>query len=299
MQFPGSHTVGTVFNLQRYSLNDGPGIRTTVFLKGCPARCFWCHNPESQLASQEIACSSARCISCDACLLACHDGLKPRDTCVLCGACTEACPTGARSLVGRSMTVREVVKDVMRDRMFFEQSGGGVTFSGGEPLAQPRFLAALLASFRELEIPTAVDTAGLSATETLLEIAPLADLFLFDVKSLDGARHLAATGVDNAGILDNLARLAEVHSNIWIRVPVVPQFNDSVEQMEEIARLAASLPSVRRVSLLPYHAVWAGKTERIGREVPEAARLAPPTGEAMESFLGIFKARGVDTRIGG
>ena len=126
-------TSGTVFNLQRYSLHDGPGIRTTVFLKGCPARCWWCHNPESQLESPEIACSQQRCIACDACLLACHEGLKPRERCILCGDCSDACPTGARALVGRAMTVDEVVADVMRDRMFFEDSGGGVTFSGGEP----------------------------------------------------------------------------------------------------------------------------------------------------------------------
>jgi len=290
---------GTVFNLQRYSLHDGPGIRTTVFLKGCPARCWWCHNPESQCGAPEIACSEPRCIACDACLLACHEGLKPREHCILCGACAEACPTGARSLVGRRMTVAEVVESVMRDRMFFEDSGGGVTFSGGEPLAQPEFLKALLASFRALEIRTAVDTAGLCPPEALLELAPLADLFLFDLKCIDPERHLQGTGVTNCGVLENLARLSKLHDNIWIRVPVVPGFNDTEQEMEQIARVAAECGAARQVWLLPFHAGWSAKPERFGKETPGAARLAPPTGELMESFARIFRARGLDTSIGG
>lgn len=290
---------GTVFNLQRYSLHDGPGIRTTVFLKGCPARCWWCHNPESQLATAEIACSQPRCIACDACLLACHESLKPRQNCILCGDCSQACPTGARTLVGREMTVGEVVASVMRDRMFFEDSGGGVTFSGGEPLGQPEFLKALLTSFRALEIKTAVDTAGLCPTRALLDVAPLVDLFLFDLKCIDRDRHLQGTGVGNLGVLDNLKRLSEAHHNIWIRVPVVPGFNDTPQEMEAIARIAARFGAVRQVWLLPYHAAWTAKSERFGKEAPGAARLTPPSEELMESFARIFRAQGLDTSIGG
>ena len=290
---------GMVFNLQRYSLHDGPGIRTTVFLKGCPARCWWCHNPESQCATPEISRSEPRCIACDACLFACHEGLKPRERCVLCGACSEACPTGARALVGREMTVPEVVASVMRDRMFFEQSGGGVTFSGGEPLGQPEFLKALLASFRALEIGTAVDTAGLCPTSALLEVAPLADLFLFDLKCLDREKHLEGTGVDNGCVLENLERLSALHDKIWIRVPVVPGFNDTLEEMNALARLVAGYGAVRRVCLLPYHQGWAAKPERFGRAAPRAAALAAPPGEIMESFARLFRAQGLDTTIGG
>jgi len=290
---------GTVFNLQRYSLHDGPGIRTTVFLKGCPARCWWCHNPESQLATPEIACSGSRCIACNACLLACRWGLKPGEICTLCGACSDACPTGARAVVGREMTVGEVVANVMRDRMFFEDSGGGVTFSGGEPLGQPEFLKALLTSFRAHEIRTAVDTAGLCTPQVLLEVAPLVDLFLYDLKCIDGERHLQGTGVGNSGILENLELLSGVHDNIWIRVPVVPGFNDTPEEMRAIARTAAGSGAVRQVWLLPYHASWAAKPARFGKEVHGAAGLAPPSSELMESFARLFRAQGLKTTIGG
>jgi pyruvate formate lyase activating enzyme len=289
---------GHIFNIQRYSLHDGPGIRSTVFLKGCPARCWWCHNPESQLESPEIARSEARCIACDACLLACHEGLQPREHCILCGDCAEACPTGARSLVGAEMTVGQVVASVMRDRMFFEDSGGGVTFSGGEPLGQPEFLRALLSSFRALEIRTALDTAGLCPTQTLLGVAPLVDLFLFDLKCIDREKHLQGTGVDNALVLENLEALSGVHDNIWIRVPVVPGFNDTPQEMEAIARLAARYRAVRQVCLLPYHGIWAAKPERFGKAGPVAAPQ-PPTQQTMEHFARLLRAQGLDTTIGG
>jgi pyruvate formate lyase activating enzyme len=290
---------GMVFNLQRYSLHDGPGIRTTVFLKGCPARCWWCHNPESQLVTPEIACSEPRCIACNACLMACHDGLKPREACTLCASCSDACPTGARAMVGRMMTVGEVVASVMRDRMFFEDSGGGVTFSGGEPLGQPEFLKALLSSFRAHEIHTAVDTAGLCPPRALLDLAPLVDLFLYDIKCIDPEIHLQGTGVDNAGVLDNLERLSGAHDNIWIRVPVVPGFNDTMQEMGAIARLAAASRAVRQVWLLPFHASWSAKPARFGKESSGAAGLSPPSSELMESFARIFRDHGLDTTIGG
>jgi len=292
---------GTVFNLQRYSLHDGPGIRTTVFLKGCPARCWWCHNPESQDPLPEIAISSSYCIACDACLMACHEGLKPREHCVLCGDCSTACPTGARSVVGSTMTVDDVVSQVLRDRMFFEDSGGGVTFSGGEPLSQPHFLKALLAAFRSHEIHTCVDTAGLCCSDALLEVAPLVDLFLYDIKCIDPARHLEGTGVDNRQILENLERLCQVHHNLWIRIPVVPGFNDSSEEMERLARAVTGRHAVRQVWLLPYHETWAAKPLRYGKELPLQARagLEPPAPEKLETFARIFRDHGCTTSIGG
>jgi pyruvate formate lyase activating enzyme len=197
------------------------------------------------------------------------------------------------------MTVGEVVASVMRDRMFFEDSGGGVTFSGGEPLGQPEFLQALLASFRALEIRTAVDTAGLCPIQTLLETAPLVDLFLYDLKCVDQGGHLRGTGVGVSAVLENLERLSGVHDNIWIRVPVVPGFNDTPEEMAAIARVAAKFLAVRQVWLLPYHASWSAKPARYGKKPPVAAGPAPPSSGLMESFARIFRAHGLDTTIGG
>ena len=291
---------GTVFNLQRYSLHDGPGIRTTVFLKGCPARCWWCHNPESHSRLPEIACSQNRCIACDACLHACHESLMPRDTCLSCGACAEACPTGARELVGREMSVDEVLQDVLKDRFFFEDSGGGVTFSGGEPLCQPEFLKGLLEGCRAREIHTAVDTAGLCPAETLLDLAPLVNLFLFDLKCADSDRHLQGTGVGNQGILDNLERLGLVHHDIRIRIPVIPGFNDSLQDMEALARIVSRSAGVRQVWLLPYHGSWAGKPARFGKEAAiPAAEVTAPSRELLENFARPFRYRGMETQIGG
>lgn len=290
---------GTVFNVQRYSLHDGPGIRTTVFLKGCPARCWWCHNPESQLARPEIACSEKGCISCDACRAACPHGRREIDSCILCGACSDACPTGVLQQVGREMTVDEVMTSVRRDRFFFEDSGGGVTFSGGEPLCQPEFLKELLTRCRASEIHTAVDTAGLCAPEALLGLAPLVDLFLFDVKCADSDRHRQGTGIGNDGVLQNLARLSTVHENIWIRIPVVPGFNDGEDEMRAIARLVAGITGVRQVWLLPYHSTWLGKPGRYGKIVTGPKQALPPTSELLQGLAGIFREKGIYTSIGG
>ncbi|MBJ6799166.1 glycyl-radical enzyme activating protein [Geomonas propionica] len=291
---------GIVFNVQRYSLHDGPGIRTTVFLKGCPAHCWWCHNPESQSPTPQTAWSQNRCISCDACLLACHEGLQPREACLVCGACAEACPTGARELLGTQTTADQVLQDILKDRMFFEDSGGGVTFSGGEPLCQPAFLKDLLTACRSHGIHTAVDTAALCAPETLLDIAPLVDLFLFDLKCADDALHSTGTGLGNGRILDNLAQLGRVHRNIWIRIPVIPGFNDNAGEMEALANLAARAAGVRQVWLLPYHGSWAAKPSRLGL-APSAEALATttPSPQTMEDFARLFTARGLDTQIGG
>lgn len=290
---------GTVFNLQRYSLHDGPGIRTTVFLKGCPARCWWCHNPESQSPLPEIACSQNLCIACGACRSVCPGSLS-RESCRGCGACAGACPTGAREVVGRVMTVDEVMESVLKDRFFYEDSGGGVTFSGGEPLCQPQFLKGLLAACREHEIHTAVDTAGICAPDTLADIAPLADLFLFDLKCADPDRHLHGTGADHAAILKNLECLGREQRPIWLRIPVVPGFNDSVQEMEALAALASRVHGVRQVWLLPYHGSWGAKPQRFGKEAAlEAAGAAAPSLETLEHYARLFRDRGLDTRIGG
>ena len=207
---------GVVFNIQKYSISDGPGIRTTVFLKGCPARCWWCHNPESQAPLPETTVIASRCLGCGECSVVCPRGggggyTRGAAACILCGACVEACPSGARHQTGTEMTSAQVLAVVMQDRIFYEESGGGVTFSGGEPLMQFEFLKALLATCREEGIGTAVDTGGFAPLEQLLEVAALADLILYDLKLMDDQRHRAATGLGNRQVLENLAALGRVH----------------------------------------------------------------------------------------
>jgi pyruvate formate lyase activating enzyme len=297
---------GLVFNIQRYSTSDGPGIRTTVFLKGCPLCCPWCHNPESMLGGPEVVIHESRCISCGSCLEVCPgdaalhslQGERRDSECTLCGRCVEVCPADARELAGRVMNVQALVDEVARDTVFFDDSGGGVTFSGGEPLAQPRFLIRSLELCRERGIHTAVDTSGFGSREHLLEAAGHTDLFLFDIKMMDDERHRRFTGVPGEPILSNLRALAERHDVIWIRVPVIPGINDDAANLEATARLAASIPSVRRVCLLPYHRTGLGKFERLGREC-RLTDLAPPTREHMEGLARSFEAVGMETSIGG
>jgi pyruvate formate lyase activating enzyme len=290
---------GRLFDVQRFSVHDGPGIRTTVFLKGCPARCLWCHNPESQSFAPEVLVVETRCASCGTCRTVCPHGAPPPGSglCTACGACVDECPAGARLLAGRETTVEEVMAEVLRDRVFYEESGGGVTFSGGEPLAQPEFLRALLESSRNAGIRTAVDTCGYAPRDLVLALAPLVDLFLFDVKLVDDARHRDLTGLPVAPILGNLHALGDVHGNVWIRIPVVPGHTDSENDISATASLVAGLPGVRLVSLLPYHATGAAKARRVGRDYPLDA-LAPPSPERLDALAALFRAHGLAVRIG-
>ena len=267
---------GTVFNIQRYSLHDGPGIRTTVFLKGCPLHCAWCHNPEGIEPRPEILRNSVRCIACGLCRENCpaqaagplaQDGQAEDELprCAGCGECARACPSEARRLVGRHMTAAEVLAEILHDRLFHEDSGGGVTFSGGEPLLQAEFLLALLESCRRREIHTAVDTSGYAPREDLLNAARQANLFLYDLKTLDDDLHRRYTGVSNRLIVENLRALGAVHRNIWVRMPLVPGVNDTLQAVEDVVRLAATAPGVRQVHLLPYHATGVAKFARLGK----------------------------------
>ena len=306
---------GIVFNIQKYSIQDGPGIRTTVFLKGCPLDCWWCHNPESQSPEPEITVIEGRCMRCGECRKVCVRGpVRPPvlgggaggtrgpagepAACTLCGKCVEACPTGARQMVGRRMNAAEVLAEVLKDRVFYEESGGGVTFSGGEPLRQPRFLQALLQACRDAGLHTAVDTCGFAPKEDLLAAAPLADLFLYDLKFMDESRHARFTGASNVSILDNLRALGDIHGNIWIRVPIIPGLNDSARELEALARCAASVPGVRQVNVLPYHGAGAYKSPRVGRAY-RLQETAPPSPEYMEDVAARFRGHGLSVRIGG
>jgi pyruvate formate lyase activating enzyme len=298
---------GVVFDIQRYSTRDGPGIRTTVFLKGCPASCPWCHNPESWSTAPQVMVLERRCLGCGTCLEVCphgaltHAGARPGDNggpCTLCGTCIEACPPDARHLAGREMDVDEVLAEVLRDRVFYEESDGGVTFSGGEPLLQHAFLTEALSACRAAGLHTAVDTSGYAPQAHLLALAPLVDLFLYDLKLMDAERHRALIGVPNAPILDNLRALGAVHGAIRVRIPIVPGFNDDEADLEAAARFASGVPGVQAVELLPYHRAGAQKFERLGRSY-RLADVASPPRERVEQLAELFRAQGLATTTGG
>ncbi len=299
-------TTGIVFDIQRFSLHDGPGIRTTVFLKGCPLACAWCHNPEGLSPRPEVLVAEARCRRCGACVTACPEAVEDgaaaplhRERCRRCGACVEACPTGARRMAGRELTAAAVVAEIERDRVFHEESGGGATFSGGEPLLQFEFVMELLDGCRAAGVHVALDTCGQAPRERVLAAGTRADLVLYDLKCADDARHRAATGSGNADILANLRALAEAGATLWLRVPVVAGFNDDDVNAAATARLASEL-GVRRVSLLPYHELGTHKRgEGAARRHGSAVAPAPPAAARLAELAARYRERGLDVGLGG
>jgi pyruvate formate lyase activating enzyme len=298
---------GIVFDIKKFSIHDGPGIRTTVFFKGCPLSCWWCHNPEGQSPQPELMLWTSRCIRCGACLEVCDQGAiswdgdvvsTDREKCVLSGACVQVCYAEAREIVGREMTVAEVLAEIERDIPFYDQSGGGVTFSGGEPLSQPDFLLALLRASKEKEIHTAVDTCGFATWETLDRVREHVDLFLYDLKLMDEAKHRKFTGVSNELILKNLQRLSAQGHDIFLRVPIIPGINDDAENIRQIGTFAAALPHLKRVDILPYHRAAVEKYHRLNK-VYGLPETRPPSGERISEITEILREFGLQTKIGG
>lgn len=292
---------GWIFDIQRFSIHDGPGIRTTVFLQGCNLRCFWCHNPESQPNEPCVQFFGDKCIVCAQCVEACAAGaqqvldgrrLYVRDLCRTCGACVDTCYAGALVIKAKRMSVAEVMTEVVKDRPYYDDSGGGVTFSGGEPTLQGDFLAELLSASKAVGLHTAVDTAAHAPWETLAALLPHADLFLVDIKAFEEETHRAGTGAGNRRILENVRRLAASGVELRIRIPVIPGFNADAAELDKIAGFLAGLDRVPAVELLPFHHLGGGKYESLGREYPSRT-LQPPTDEAMEGFLRLFLARGI------
>ena len=266
----------TVFDIQRSSFVDGPGIRTTVFFKGCNLRCAWCHNPESQSGALQMMFYKNKCTGCGKCKEKCPNSLEK---CDFCGRCTLYCPHDAREICGKEYTVEEVLRVILKDKTFYENSDGGVTFSGGECMLQIDFLEEILKECKKHGIHTAVDTAGHVPFEKFERILPYTDLFLFDVKCLDSEKHKRYTGVGNELILENLARLLRADARVWIRIPVIPEVNDTVEEMKAIRQLLDGCGSPEKVELLPYHALGEHKYEALGKSpcafpVPSKERMA-------------------------
>ena len=252
-----------IFDIQRNSFVDGPGIRTTVFFKGCNLKCAWCHNPESQSAKPQMMFYKDKCTGCGKCKSVCPYHLEQ---CELCGKCTFYCPVDARMVCGKEHTVDEVLKEVLKDKAFYETSGGGVTFSGGECMLQIDFLAEILKKCKENGIHTAVDTAGHIPLESFEKILPYTDLFLYDIKIFDSQKHKQYVGVSNELILENLKKLFERKAKLWIRIPIIPDVNDSIEEIQKIKDFLKTIGTAEKIELLPYHAMGENKYRAIGKE---------------------------------
>jgi pyruvate formate lyase activating enzyme len=300
-------TEGTIFNVMRFSTHDGPGIRTTVFLKGCPLNCWWCHNPENWQQVPKEVYLPERCAGCGVCVENCPAGALSRsargiaadpDRCRHCGRCIAVCPMEARESTGWSIGVPELMQSIARDIPFFEQSGGGVTFSGGEPFCQPDFLVSLLEACGRLEIHRAVDTSGYADAGALMRAARLTDLFLYDLKVLDPQKHRANTGVDNAKILSNLRLLSAAGADIIIRIPLIPGVNDGENDIADAGEFIASLPRRHAVHLLPYHRAANGKYRKLGLRY-QGESVAPPPGEQVADAARRLSHFGFKVEIGG
>lgn len=297
---------GLIFSIDRNVVEDGPGIRTTVFLKGCPLRCVWCHSPQSQSREKQLLFIENRCIGCGECIKACpHDAQILSgtgrhilwDECDDCGECAQVCPSMALEMSGEWKTVDQIMDIVQRDAAYYKNSGGGVTFSGGEPLAQSEFLFFCLEKCRKIGIHTAVDTSGFTKWSILEKILPHTDLFLYDLKHMDNRAHKQITGVANEPILKNLKQVDGNGKSIWIRVPLIPGYNDSLENLRHIAKFVKRLSNVEKVSLLPYNSAAGAKYGFIGKNYG-LEYVKENTREEELSFLDIFSSSGLKVEIG-
>jgi pyruvate formate lyase activating enzyme len=307
-------------NIQRYSLHDGPGLRTILFLKGCPLSCRWCSNPETQRKEPELMYSPAQCIACGSCVEACEYGAfsrmgagainLDREKCVNCGTCAEACPTGAASMAGEEITVREAAEKLEADAVFFRRSGGGVTISGGEPSVYPTFVNELILELKKRGIHTAVETCGYAPWETLWKTVENADLVLYDLKLADPGRHKAAVGTDNTVIFENAKMMVE-RKKVIFRIPVIPGYTADGENLTKLAEFVYFLgaggaggngsggaegPGILEVHLLPYHSFGSSKYRGIGKNY-ELDSLQPPTDEEMDVYRKIFVDRNVEAKL--
>lgn len=297
-----------IFDIRRYSINDGPGIRITIFMKGCPLRCAWCHNPESQSPKVQKLYTASKCIGAQDCIEICPedaltltpDGIvTDGEKCTLCGLCADACPTKAIEMSGKMYETNELLKIIEKERVHIDQSGGGVTFSGGEPTMYPEFLIEMLDACGKKGLHRAVDTCGFTKTETLLKVAKRTDLFLFDLKLMDPVQHKKWTGVDNQLILKNLKLLAETGANINIRIPFIKNVNTSEDEVKKMAEFISELPGEKPVvNLLPYHNIASGKYQKLEMDY-NAGEMDEPSEKEQKQAIKIFNSFGLDVEVGG
>lgn len=296
---------GVLFNIQRYSLHDGPGIRTIPFFKGCPLSCKWCSNPESQRPTPELIFKKSDCIRCGKCIEACKQQALSvsnaffidRERCIQCGECTQVCPTQALEMKGKRMTVADVMRELQKEENLYRRSGGGITLSGGEPLAQPAFARELLKACKEKGWHTAMETTGFTTPEVIADVFPYVDLALTDIKAINPAIHLANTGIENSQILENLLRISFLTKTI-VRIPVIPGVNDNPEEIQNIAEFARLMSNVDTLHLLPYHSFGENKYGLLGRIYPmgEADSIAESKMELLKREV---ESSGFHCHIGG
>jgi pyruvate formate lyase activating enzyme len=296
---------GTILNIQKFSIHDGPGIRTTVFLKGCPLNCMWCHNPESKNKNRELMFWSDRCINCGDCAKSCttsaiiDSGQNMRfnfKKCTKCGKCAEVCPGNAIEVIGKTESVENVIAEIKKDIVFYNESGGGVTFSGGEALHQIDFLEKLLISAKQYGIHTAIDTSGYALTCDILKIISNVDLFLYDIKHMDNDVHLKLTGVSNKLILKNLKIISSFGKKVWIRIPILPGLNDDLSNIEATCLYLKSL-DLSEVFILPYTKLAEDKHQRLKLKYGLVG-FSEPNDDFMKKVADKYKYYGINVKIG-